>query len=254
LAEFTAFLYNRSDAVLIALLQFGFWLLLICLTLLIFRIQLRTLLGGLSNVKFAGVSVQLKDRHDQIEAYLTLGEAFVGMLSQSGVSVDSFWNLFPATHVERLYVFALKYFKDTEKEAVNLELLRNIALLLMRHDRFEQSIEILDKLLAIYPNNLTCQHIKASTLMHTRLHKKVDAAAEMYSALCERYPDDFICQMNHVCCMSILGKHEEAMTQLAWAISYFGFDKVSAWLENPLLANTRNNARELFMKTTKKPK
>jgi hypothetical protein len=248
--EFWTFLYSRSDAVLIASMQQVFWLICLALIVLTFRTQIRNLLAGLSTVRLAGVSIQLKDKRDQIEAYVTLGEAFVGMLSQPGSGVDSFCMLFPPSQVDRLNFFVLKYLKETDKELVNLELVRNIALLLMRHVRFKQALSILDKLLALYPQDDSVLSIKASTLLHSRVRKNVELALEMYVDLCARFPLDLVARGNFSCCYSVLGRHAEAMEVLREMIVQFGFAAASVYFDLELLQDTRAYAPDLFVQTT----
>lgn len=245
------FLATRSDAVLLAIFNWLFWMLALGAVLFTFRRELGAILGGLSNVKFAGLSVQLKDRQGQIQAYITLGEAFVVMLSQSGIIIDQIWPYFPRAQLERLSTFAATYMKETAEDTWNVELLRNIALLLMRHERFDQAREIMKKLLRTFPNDPSCIHINASIQLHTRVDKELKLAVDTYKLLVTQYPDQFIFIANYMTCYSLLGRHKEAMDVLKQMMERFPAEQIITVVNDPLLTRTRIEAKDLFEETVR---
>ncbi len=118
------------------------------------------------------------------------------------------------SQIEKLGNFALQYTKEIPEYDWNEELLRNIAHLLLRFSRFQQSIDLCDALLLKRPEDNELSNLKALSLMSSREPNNLKVAKDIFTNIVNRFPEADDSRFNLALTLSLLEDGDEAVKQM----------------------------------------
>lgn len=224
-----------------------FWLIIIGIGIYTFKNEIRQLLQSLSGLKIAGATFELRDNKETLRSYVLLAETLIDFLSTSD-QIEELHKLMHPSQIEKLGNFALKYTNEVPESEWNEALLRNVAHLLMRFSRFQQSINICDALLTKRPNDNDLLNLKAVTLMSSRIPDNVESAVSILSDIVARFPEADGCRLNLALSLSLLERGNEAVEQMYKLIDN-GYWKINKdFLCDPSFFYVREHSQEQFGK------
>jgi len=215
-----------SDLVKQALVSDGFWLAIFLVSAVLFRKELRLLLSSLASFKVAGASFELRDKRMTLEYYAILTNILVEILSQRD-SAEKFYGFLSENSARQLAKFIQQYQKEIPEEEKDVELLKNVALLVGRKGNYQVAISLYDDLLKRYPEDRDLLYLKARMLRDSRVQKNIEAAEAIYEELVSRYPSHGGIWFGRARAKSLLGKLDDSIHDLEKAIT-FGY-----WRNNP---------------------
>jgi tetratricopeptide (TPR) repeat protein len=227
-----------NDFVIVELIKTAFWLLLLGTVVVLFRFEIRQLLRSLSTFNVAGASFTLRDRRETIESYVLLSETFIELLSRSD-RIEELTGFMLPSQIERLGAFALRYTEEVGDGIWNEELLRNVALLLLRSGRYLQAVRLYDALLKRRPDHLDLLNLKALALLVSRTPEMVQQSFDVLEPLAGRYPENQAVRFNLALAKSLLSNHDGAFDDLERLVVNEYQRVMPKFLNDPLLHRTR---------------
>ena len=205
-----------SDVVVQTIATNAFWLTVILVTILAFRKQIASIVGSVASFKVAGASFELKDRKATLEYYAVLTNVLLEILSQRD-SAEKLTGLLSTHSVQQLAKFSLKYIEEVPSEDVDIELLKNVALIIGRRGQTQDAISFYDSLLKQKPNDPDLLNLKGIALLDSET-KDVISAEQIFSDLIKRYPASSLYWYNRGCSRSLLEKFDECIVDATRAI------------------------------------
>src|SRR5437660_512872 len=148
-----------SDLVIQTIASNVFWLTIVVLAILLFRRPIASLLSSVASFKVAGATFELKDKKSTLEYYAILTNVLFEILSQRD-SAEKLGGLLSNQSVQQLEKFSLKYAKDVATEDVDLELLKNVALIIGRRGQTAPALAFYDTLLKQRPDDRDLLNLK----------------------------------------------------------------------------------------------
>jgi tetratricopeptide (TPR) repeat protein len=238
-----------SDLAMLEIIHDGFWLGLFIAVVLAFRPEIRRLLQSVAGFKVAGAAFEFSDKKETVESYALLADTFIGMLS-GYQPIDPLLPFFPPAQAENLGRFALKYTTQVPSEDWNEALLRNIGYVLIYCRRYGQGAELFTKLLARLPNNSDFLNLKALALLNSRVPESISEAEPILRGIVERYPETPLYRFNFALALSLLGRDEEATTEMITTINtgYLTMFPNYDVTAEPLFHHTRDKRPDLMDK------
>ena len=213
-----------------SLITNGFWLAVFLGTVIIFRRELRLLLRAVSRFKLAGASFELRDINETLEYYAVFSGILIEVLSHREFA-DKFYDFLSPNSVEQLRKFIGQYEKIPEK-GKNIELVKNVALLLGRKGNYDFAIETYDKLLKADPNSHDLQRLKARMLRESGSDKNLKESEKMYKDLIERFPFHSDLRFGLARTQARLGQWDASLNSLEEAIKLGYWQGVPEMLDN----------------------
>jgi tetratricopeptide (TPR) repeat protein len=227
-----------NDLVIQSLVTNLFWLVLVVLIVASFRQELKNLLNSLGSFKIAGASFELKDSRASIEYYVVLTNIVVEILLDRE-SAQAFGGLISGTSVRQLSKFAIKYSKDVPEDVKQVELLKNVAMIIGRRGNIHDALSFLDALLKESPNDLDILNLKANLLTNARSQENYLLAEPIYDRLVKERPNNRVYRFNRALTKVALGKHAEAMVDLEVSVREGYWKRRKDMLQAPALAPLR---------------
>ena len=121
----------NNEVIELAIISNGFWLVLILVAVLFFRIELKAILGSLGTFKVMGASFQLRDKRATLESYAILVNVLVEVLSERETA-EKFYPVVSPHSARQLAAFARRYIDEVPVADRNVELIKNVALVVGR--------------------------------------------------------------------------------------------------------------------------
>src|SRR6185436_7727796 len=223
-----------TDVVLLQILGYIFWFGLALLVVLVFRKEVKALVGSLTSFNVAGAHFELGDNKTTIESYAMLSEIFVELLS----SIDAAEQLYPMIsdqNARRLAKFTLQYAAEVPKNEQDTELLKGVGHILGRKGLYDEAIKIYDALLKKTPDELNVLNLKGVVLLNTDKPKEIERAKNIYNQLVSMYPRVGMVWFNRSLAQSLLGQYEGALSDLEKLIELEYWKVDAHMLMDPLL-------------------
>ena len=202
-----------NELIILESIKSVFWLIIFGICIYAFRNEARLFIHSLSGLKIAGATFELRDKKETLRSYILLAEILMDFLSTSD-KIEELYKLMHPYQIERLGNFALQYTKEMPEDDWNEALLSNIAHLLMRFNRHEQSINLCNALLVERPNEQVLLNLKGLALMNSRISNNIETAENIFSDLLTRYPEDAVYRFNLALTLSLLKKGDDAIKQM----------------------------------------
>jgi len=206
-----------SDVVIQSLVSDLFWLILIVVVIASFRNEIRNLLNSLGSFKVAGASFELKDSRTTIENYVVLTNIMIEALTQRESAVK-IGDLISDLSVRQLGRFAIKYAEDVPDDAKQVELLKNIALIVGRRGDADSAIVFYDAILKQRPRDLDLLNLKANALSDSTFPDYVRQAEQIEDDLVAARPMEGRYRFNRALTRARLGKFDGALEDLKVAV------------------------------------
>lgn len=236
-----------SEIVVLDAIKTALWLLFFSLVVHKFQNEIKGLIQSLSSLEVAGATFELKNKKETIRSYILLSETLVELISRCE-DIEKLVPLIDASESEKLGSFALKYTSEVPKREWNIQLLRNIAHLLIRHGRYQDAIDICGMLLSQLPENYDLLNLKALALMTSRIAANFEAAEVIFSNLVSSYPEITYLRYNLALVLSLQQKFEESEKQMSEVID-IGFGNIKKdLLQDPLFHHFREQRPNEFKK------
>lgn len=236
-----------SEIIISDVLKTAFWLLFFYLIIHKFHEEIKELIQSLSSLEVAGATFELKNKKETIRSYVLLSEALVELISRCQ-DVEALVPLINSSESEKLGSFAQKYINEVHPSEWNLQLLRNIAHLLIRNQREQKAIDICEKLLDQIKENQDFLNLKALALMTSRIKDNYKNAEDIFSKLVQRYPEIIYIRYNLALIYSLQEKFEDAEKEMMNVIN-MGFGKIKGnMLLDPLFHDFREKKQDSFEK------
>jgi tetratricopeptide (TPR) repeat protein len=236
------FMRGTSEVVLQGLVSNAFWLILLVVIVVAFRVEIRNLLNSLGSFKVAGASFELKDSRSTIESYVLLTNIMMDVLCQRDTAVRM-GDMLLDLHVRQLAQFAVKYAKEAPEDAKQITLLTNVAYIVGRRGETDSATQFFDSILRDRPNDLDILNLKAITLSDTNSPKYVEDAEAIQDELVRTRPREARYRFNRAITKARLGKFEDAIDDLDVAIDLKFFTRRKEMLEAPEFAQLRQLPR-----------
>jgi tetratricopeptide (TPR) repeat protein len=230
---------KMNDVVLQGLISNAFWLTIFLVAVGLFRNELKLLLRSLSKFNVAGASFELKDATATIEYYAVLTNVLVGILSQRDLS-EKFFDLVSAASAQQLAKFIQQYQKEVKTEDKNIELMKNIALLVGRKGHYNVAISVYDELLKENIQDRDLLRLKARMLRESRIEENIKTADHMFDDLVKRYPKSSDIWFGRARTKCLLGQLPESIADIKKAIELGYGRSVPNMLENEELQLLRD--------------
>jgi hypothetical protein len=212
-----------SDVVVQSIASNIFWI-IVCGTLVVtFREEIRNLLNSLGSFKVAGASFELKNSRATLEYHVVLTNIIVEILSRRD-SAQKLIDLVSDTNVKQLARFAIKYSKDVPEDAKEIELLKNIAIIIGRRGSGHEALAFINALLKDAPHDNDILNLKANLLFETHDSEKQIEAERIRDLLVVERPYDPGYRFNRALSKAYLKKDDEALSDIEKAMD-LGFWK-----------------------------
>ncbi len=221
-----------SDVVLQTIVTNVFWLIILIVFVGTFRHELRNLLNSLGKVKVAGASFELKDSRATIEYYVVLTNIIIEILSKRE-SAEKLSDLISDLSVKQLARFALKYSREVPNDAKEIELLKNVGIILRRRGSSHEALSFLNALLKDSPHDPDILNLKANILADTDERSKQLEAETIRDQLVVTHPQNATYHFNRALSKAYFGKDSEVIADLRLALD-LGF-----WKKNPKFLEIR---------------
>jgi tetratricopeptide (TPR) repeat protein len=204
----------------------GFWLIVFLVAVLLFRKQLKDLLSSLAGFRIASAGFEFRDRKSTLEYYGILTNILVEILAQRD-SAERFYQFISDASARQLVKFLSKYTKEVPEEDKDIEVLKNVALLVGRKGHYKVAIELYDSLLKHNPDDFDLLYLKARMLRDSRVEENIAATEPIYDNLVKRNPNHSGVWFGRARTKSLLGKFGESMDDLTKAF------ELKYWKGNP---------------------
>ncbi len=234
-----------SDVVWQGLISNSFWLVIFLAVVVVFRREIRLLLESLASFKIAGASFELKDRRATLEYYAILTNILVEILSQRD-SAENIVQFISDNSARQLSRFTLKYSKEVPGEDKDVELLKNVALIVGRKGNVQEAVAFYDALLKQAPGDRDLLNLKGIMLQDSGTEEGMAKAQNIFDDLVKRYPNIGIYWYNRALLRSRLGKFDESMADLDRAIELDFHKRKPSMLSVRPLQPLRDNRPEDF--------
>jgi tetratricopeptide (TPR) repeat protein len=203
-----------SDVIKQALITNVFWLTLFLVSVLAFRKPLAAVIGSLGKFNIAGASFELRATASALESSVLLANVLIDVLSERK-SAEKFHDFVSQASVVQLVRFIQKYVAEVPKENQNVEMLKNVALLVGRKKQYQVAIRLYDELLKTYPGDPDLLYLKARML---RDGGNARGAEEIYDELLPKTPANSGVWFGLARTKSLLQKFDESLNALEKAI------------------------------------
>lgn len=221
-----------SDVVIQSIASNIFWIIVGGALVLTFKQEIRNLLNSLGSFKVAGASFELKDSKATLEYYVVLTNIIVEILSKRD-SAQELTDLMSDTSVKQLARFAIKYSKEVPEDVREIELLKNIAIIIGRRGSGHEALSFLNALLKDAPHDNDILNLKANLLSDTDDSDKQIEAERIRDQLVIERPYDPGYRFNRALSKAYLKKDDDAIVDLEKAID-LGF-----WRKRPTMLESR---------------
>jgi tetratricopeptide (TPR) repeat protein len=191
-----------------------FWLTIFLTAVILFRRELRALLASLASFKIAGASFELKDKKATLESYAILTDILIQVLSQRD-SAAKLADLLSDNSVRQLAKFTLKYAKEVPQEDKDIELFKNVALIVGRKGATQEAVSFYDVLLKQTPEDRDLLNLKANMLQSSGVEENMIMAESIYDRLVKMYPNVGVFRFNRALNKSLMGKYDESFNDLS---------------------------------------
>src|SRR5207249_3379820 len=124
-----------NDVILQALITNGFWLTVFLVSVITFRRPLASVIGSLGKFNIAGATFELREPIGTLASYVLLGNVLVDILSERE-SAEKFYSVVSQASAQQLVRFIQKYMEEVPVEGQNVEMLKNVALLIGRKRQY----------------------------------------------------------------------------------------------------------------------
>jgi tetratricopeptide (TPR) repeat protein len=212
-----------DDVILQAIITNGFWLTLFVVTATLFRKELRALFSSLGSFSIAGGHFEFKDKRATFQSYTILANILVEMLSQRD-SADKLAGMISDNGGRELSRFGIRYTNELGEEA-DVDLLRNLVIILRRKGRFYEAIQIANVLVQRDPQDQEFLDLKGNTLMSSGVRAHMQDASKLYDELVTLYPNSRHLYFNRARAKSLLQEWEESFQNLEEAYNRGYWDK-----------------------------
>lgn len=239
-----------GDVILQAIITNGFWLAIFVTIVALFRRELKSLFDSLASFSIPGGHFDFKDKKVTLQSYTILANIFVEMLLKRD-SVEKLAGLISDSGARELSKFALKYAEEAKDES-DVELLRNLVIVLRRRGRVQDAIRISDELFKLAPQDQDLLDVRGNTLFQSGVKAHLDDAERIYDELIKLYPSTRHLFFNRARAKSLLGKWQESFDNLEKAFSLGFWDKGPDVLESRELKLLREAKPEQFSEVKKK--
>jgi tetratricopeptide (TPR) repeat protein len=203
-----------SDVVLQGMISNGFWLIVFLVSVIAFRKPIAMAIASLGKFNIAGASFELRDSSATLASYVLLGNVLVDILSERE-SAEKFYSVVSQASAQQLVRFIGKYMEEVRAEDQNIELLKNVALLIGRKKQFQMAIGLYDQLLKRYPGDADLLYLKARML---RDNGNAEAAEQLYEDLITKTPVHSGMWFGRARTKSLLRKFPESLHDLERAV------------------------------------
>ena len=205
-----------SDVITQALITNGFWLTLFVVGVVTFRKPLATVIASLGKFNIAGASFELRTTSGTLESSVLLANVLVDVLSERE-SAERFYPFVSQASAVQLARFIQKYNAEVPGENQNVEMLKNVALLVGRKKQYQVAIRLYDDLLKTYPGDTDLLYLKARML---RDSGNATAAEPIYEELISKTPTHSGMWFGRARTKSLLKKYDESLSDLKQAIEF----------------------------------
>jgi tetratricopeptide (TPR) repeat protein len=232
---------KMSDVVIQNLISDGFWLTLIVLVIVFFRLEIKNLMNSLGSFKVAGASFELKDSRSTIESYVVLTNIMVDILIQRDAAVE-FGKLLSDLNVRQLSQFALTYAKEVPDDPKQLALVTNIAWIIRDRD-VDTALLFYDAVLKHRPGDRDILNLKAGTLNSSDDPVMILQAETIMDSMVAQRPKSALYRNNRAIIKAKLGKYEESVEDLEHAVDLGYWQGYPNMLDTQELAPLRSMPR-----------
>jgi tetratricopeptide (TPR) repeat protein len=231
-----------SDVILQSLITSGFWLTAFLVFVIAFRTPVASIIGSLSKFSIAGATFELRDSTATLKSAVLLGNVLVDILSERE-SAEKFYSVVSQASAQQLVRFIQQYMDDVAPERQNVEMVKNVALLIGRKRQYQVAIGFYDKLLERYHGDADLLYLKARTL---RDNGFPEAAEQIYEELERKIPTHSGVWFGRARTRSLLGKFPESLSDLKRAIELEYWKGVPKMLDDQQLEPLRKAEPEQF--------
>jgi tetratricopeptide (TPR) repeat protein len=232
-----------SDVVVQGLASNAFWLIVLLVVVGVFRNELKNLVNSLGSFKVAGASFEMKDSRASIEYYVVLTNILVEILLQRDAA-KTFGGLVSDTSIRQLARFAIKYSKEVPDDVKQVELLKNVAMIVGRRGSVHEAVAFFDALLKDSPHDLDLLNLKATSLADTGSPENHAAAEMIYDRLVSERPSNGVYRFNRALTKVALGKDQQAINDLDRSIDAGYWNRRKDMLDVPEFARLRSEVPE----------
>jgi tetratricopeptide (TPR) repeat protein len=203
-----------SDVVVQGMISNGFWLTVFLVSVITFRKPLRSAIASLGKFNIAGASFELREPSATLASYVMLGNVLVDILSERE-SAEKLYPVMSQASAQQLVRFIGKYMEEVPLEDQNIEMLKNVALLIGRKKQYQLAIGLYDQLLKRYPGDGDLLYLKARML---RDSGNPEGAEPLYEELVTKTPVHSGMWFGRARTRSLLRKFPESLQDLERAI------------------------------------
>jgi tetratricopeptide (TPR) repeat protein len=179
-------LISISDVSLVAIASNLFWLILFFGVTFLFRNELRLVLRSLARFKIAGAVFEIKEGPATLE-YYDIFSKILGEILAKRNSADKFYDYISPSTARQLAQFVLKYAKAVPEDANDIEILKNVALLVGRKGNTVAAISLYDALLKQTPDDLDLLYLKGRMLRESGIRNNIVESERIYKELADKY-------------------------------------------------------------------
>jgi tetratricopeptide (TPR) repeat protein len=228
----------KNDIITQGIISNAFWLIIFLTAIILFRKQLRDLLSSLAGFKIANAGFEFRDRKSTLEYYGILTNILVEILAQRD-SAERFYQFISDASGRQLVKFLRKYTREVPDEDRDIEVLKNIALLVGRKGHYRDAIELYDSLLKQAPDDFDLLYLKARMLRDSRVEKEIAATEPIYEKLIKMNPRHSGVWFGRARTKSLLGKFDESLADLKKAFEFKYWKGTPDMFENDQLQPLR---------------
>jgi len=243
-------LASISDVVaLVTILSNLFWLVLFFGVAILFRDELRLLLRSLSRFKIAGAVFEIKEGSGALEYYDIFSKILGEILAERDSAEKLYEYISPSTARE-LARFTLKYAKAVPKDQNEIEILKNVALLVGRKGNTDAAIKLYDALLKQTPDDFDLLYLKGRMLRESGNRNNIAKSERIYTELANKYPEHAAVWFGLARSRSLLGEGQPGMDALKQSVEleYWSKPSTAKMLDRPELKFLRESMTDEFNK------
>jgi hypothetical protein len=203
-----------------------FWLLIFLTCVLVFRKQIAFLLESLARLQVGSAVFELRSPKATLEYYDIFSTVLVEILANPASS-DIFYSYLSKPTVRKLARFLDQYIKNIPEDP-DIEVLKNLAMIVGRGGYHSTAVRVCDALLARVPEDKDLLHTKARFLGESLVPKNLSESEAIYSDLLKRYPKDPVFWLRRAHSRVHLNRFDAALEDLKAAIEH-GYWKNQYW-------------------------
>jgi len=210
-------LASISDVGLVAITSNLFWLILFSGVMILFRNEFRLLLRSLGRFKIAGAVFEIKEGTPTLE-YYDIFAKILGEILAKRDAAEMFYEYISPSTARQLAQFILKYAKNAPEDEAEIEILKNVALLVGRKGNTVAAISLYDALLKQTPDDFDLLYLKGRILRDSGIKNNIVESERIYTKLTEKYKEHAGVWYGLARSRSLLGMLDESLEALSESV------------------------------------